>query len=915
MTSIIHPVGLTCEYRVNPIGMDVRRPRLSWRLHSTDPSATGLRQTAWRILIASTADNLSRDIGDLWDSGKTAGDDSLHIEYTGAPLMNEQWCYWKVGAWDQDDTPSNWSEPAYWSMGLMGPGWTLPHVRDESNRISILPAPPKWIGAARAQDERDSSFLPAVMVRKQFPIEPPIAGAMLYASALGVYDVHVNGKRIGNQVLAPEWTDYRQRAQYQAFDVTDAVKRGENVIAATVAPGWYAGQLGLAMIDIGGRVVGHYGRHPRFIACLRVFFEDSAVQTVITDHTWRCSTEGPVRRADLLAGETYDGRMEQSKWNLAGFDASDWTPVVTALGPNLSWQPNEPIRITEHLKPVRLTEPKPGVHVFDMGQNMVGWVRMKIRGNVGDDIRLRHAEMVIADGTIYRDNLRFRGDPTYGAQQEDHFICADKGKETFEPRFTYHGFRYVEVVGLSYTPSLNDLIGCVIHSDSLRAGAFESSCDLLNRIHAAVYWTQRGNLHSVPTDCPQRDERLGWMGDMLIFCQTAIFNMDMGAFLTKWLRDVTEAQARDGRFPEFAPHPFSPDVRFSGNPGWADAGVIIPWNMFVNYADTRILESMYEASERFIAWAVRMNPDLTWRDQSQIGWWFCDWLNSDSWVGIKGVPPTGGAVDKTLFSTAFLAHSTQTLARVASQLGKTDDAAKWAALAANIRSAFCREFLQSDGRLLGDTQAAYALALHFDLLPADVRSTCLNHLLTAIERVGGRLSTGIHGTIRLMLELVSRGHADKAYEQIMRTAMPSWGYMVEQGATTIWERWDSYVADRGFQNVGMNSFNHCALGAVGEWMIRVIGGLNPDENAPGWKHFSITPVPGGGLTWADVRYDSIRGLIESAWRIEDGRFTLRVQVPASTTATVRLPYGGDRIEIGSGRHTFEQSYTPAINRA
>jgi alpha-L-rhamnosidase len=470
--------------------------------------------------------------------------------------------------------------------------------------------------------------------------------------------------------------------------------------------------------------------------------------------------------------------------------------------------------------------------------------------------------------------------------------------EVFEPHFTYHGFRYVEVTGLPEKPALDDLVGCAFGSSAPTAGRFECSEPLLNKLMENIIWTQRANLMSVPTDCPQRDERLGWMGDILAFAQTACFNMDMAAFFTKWLRDVRDAQTADGRYPDFAPHPFDPAARFSSVPAWGDAGVFVPWRAYVNYGDRRLLEEHLASARRWIEYVHEKNPDLLWKNAR--GNDYGDWLNADT-LKLEGWPKSGAEVPKEVFATMFFAHSTELVAKMAAVLGRSEEARRYAALAEEIKAAFQRAYVAPDGRLQGNTQAGYALALYFDLLPAALRPAAARYMLEAFGTYGGHISTGFHSTIALMQELTRNGFNDEAYRLINNRTMPSWGYALEHGATTIWERWDGYVEGRGFQDPEMNSFSHYALGSVGEWMYRTIAGLNPDEDHPGYKHFVICPRPGGGLTWATGEYDSMYGRIVSRWcweendRRDNGEaaarrpFELDVIVPANTTATVFLP--------------------------
>jgi alpha-L-rhamnosidase len=534
---------------------------------------------------------------------------------------------------------------------------------------------------------------------------------------------------------------------------------------------------------------------------------------------------------------------------------------------------------------------------------MVGWVRMKVRAPEGTDIRIRHAEVRNPDGTIYRDNLRLDpSQPLLGAHQEDHYICRGGKDEVFEPCFTYHGFRYVEVTGLVSPPRPGDLVGRVLQSSSAEAGSFECSSPELNRVMAAIQWTQRGNMHSVPTDCPQRDERLGWSGDAQVFSQTAMYNRDMAAFLTKWLRDVREAQTLDGRFPDFAPHPFDPSMRASGNPGWADVGVILPWRAYVEYGDPRFIRDAFDSARRWVDHTERTFPDLVWKEDGLIAAPpYGDWLNADTFVSIPGIAKTGGKVPNGIYGTAFFANSARLVGCMAERLGMTEEAHRYLSLARRIRDAFVKAFVTGDGVIRGRTQAGYALALSFDLLPAKLRAPAARNMVAALRPYHGAPSTGIQSTLRMMTELVRAGQAETAYGLLNRREMPSWIYMVEHGGTTIWERWDGWVEGRGFQDPGMNSFNHVAIGSVGEWMWRFIGGICPDEDAPGYENVIIAPVPGGGLTSAKAVHHTIRGPVSVSWHLHAGELTLEAAVPPNMTATVIIPDASPGAVTESGR--------------
>lgn len=869
----ITPTSLRCEYLVSPLAIDAAAPRLSWRLDPAKPDARARVQSAYQVLVSDTPESLAADKGTLWDSGKLKSDRSFGIEYAGKPLAARSRVHWKVRVWDNDDKPSAWSKPATWSMGLLAPAdW----------------GGAEWIGDPSPLPDPDPlDPLPATMLRHAFvpgQDSDRIKRATVYVTALGLYELRINGTRVGEQILAPEWTDYDKRVQYQAYDATRMLQTGrENVLSAAVADGWYAGRIGLSFIVKDGPPRAIYGRKPRLRLRLDVEYAAGGKQTFITDGSWQCSTEGPIRSADILDGTVYDARRELVLWDMPDFQPlaeQHWAPakVYPPVTAAVVSQPNEPILITQTVSPIAVTEPKPGVFVFDLGQNIVGHCLLDLPNeDPGAVITMRHAEVLNPDGTIFTENLR-------SAKATDQYTVRGGGPETFGPPFTYHGFRYVEVTGVKHKPSPNQLTGLVANSAPAEVGSFDCSDPMLTKLMQNILWTQRGNMQSVPTDCPQRDERLGWMGDILAFTQSACFNMDMAAFYTKWLADVRDAQADDGRFGDFSPHPFDPNVRFSGTPAWGDAGIVVPWNAYQNYGDTRILADQFDAAKRWVDYIHAKNPDLLWKNSR--GNDYGDWLTTDTFK-IEGYPKSGADTPHDVFGTIFFYHSADLLAKMAGVLGRDQDAKFYAALAADIRAAFNKAYVSSDGTIEGNTQGSYALALQFGLIADDQRATAARHMVEGFAPYKGSLSTGFHSTGPLMQQLVENGYEADAYRLLTSRTMPGWLYPIEHGATTTWERWDGYTAGRGFQDSGMNSFSHYAFGAVGEWMYRNIVGLNPD--APGWQQFTIRPRPGGGLTWAKGSYESIRGKIACDWKIDAARITMSIQIPANTTATVFVP--------------------------
>ena len=717
---------------------------------------------------------------------------------------------------------------------------------------------------------------PASMLRKEFDVHGPIKRATVSVTGLGLYELRINGHKVGETVLAPEWTCYSKRITYQTYDVTSLLDGEKNAVAAQLGGGWWTGPL---MCKPSAPIA-------RCCLLMRLDIElsDGSTQTIVTDPSWQSSTDGPIRQAGIYFGETYDATKEMPGWDQPNFNAAGWRPVQVLPNPDgaaktvLVAQSNEPICVVKELKPVKMTEPKPGVYVFDFGQNMVGWCRMSFSAPAGAKVTVRHAEMLKDNGEIYTDNLR-------GAAQVFNYTSRG-GAATIEPHFTYYGFRYVEVTGLPNKPNQDALVGRVFHSASPDAGSFACSSELLDKIMHCVAWVQRGNMVSVPTDCPQRTERLGWMGDIQAFSQTAVFNLDMAGFFTKWVPDVRDAQADDGRYPDVAPHIADPNTSFSGVPAWGDAGTVVPWRMYENYGDVRMLEQHFDSARRWVDFIYRNNPNCLWKKNR--GNDYNDWLNGDTLI-LKDYPRGISAIPNEVFATAFFAHSTEIVANMARVLGRTDAAQKYGRLFADIKAAFNKAYVTPDGHIGGDTQAGYALALHFNLLDESLRPKAVEHMVAAIAKYKNHVSTGIQSTHRMMLELSRNGRHDEAWRLVNLRTVPSWGYMVDMNATTIWERWDGYVKGRGFQDPGMNSFNHWALGSVGEWMWRELAGIQLDPRQPGYKHFVVRPRPAGDLTWVKARYDSIRGPIVSDWRVADGRLTLHVEVPANTTATVFVP--------------------------
>lgn len=849
----IRPALLRCEYLQEPLGIQEPAPRLSWIVES---SVRGQAQTAYRVLVASSEDLLKHEKGDLWDSEKVQSDDTIAVVYAGKALSSHQRCFWKVKVWDKDGQESAWSKAAQWSMGLLkAEDWKGQWIGFDRAREEALKKMP-----ATSDPKKKPEFLPPVpYFRGGFRAEKPVARAVLYVSALGLVEVHLNGKRVSDDFFTPGWTDYSKRVYYRTYDVTRDIRRGENALGALLADGWFSGYVGY------GNARDHYGKLPRFRLQLRLEYADGTIAESGTGSDWK-ATVGPVLSADFLKGEVYDANKELSRWDEPDADLGTWEGVVVGceeVHPVLQAHPGPPVRVFDELKAKQITEPRPGVYVLDMGQNFAGVPRLKVRGKPGQKITLRFAERLNPDGTIYTTNLR-------SATSTDVYICKGKGVETWEPRFTFHGFQYVEISGLEHKPSAETVVGIAISSDTPDAGEFSCSDPMLNKLVRNIYWTQRANFIDIPTDCPQRDERLGWTGDAQVYVRTASFNTDVHAFFTKWLVDLEDAQRQDGQFPCVAPLKVADG---DGGPAWADAGVICPWTIYSVYGDRRVLERHYDAMARFIEFCrKRSTPDLLPPEKFHC---FGDWLS------IKADTP------KDVIYTAYFAYSTRLTGRAAEVLGKTEDAAKYNELFEKIRAAFNRAYVGPDGRIKGNTQACYVLALAFDLVEGEKAKQAARYLVDDIKGRDWHLSTGFIGTKDLMMVLSKIGRTDVAYRLLHQETFPSWGFSIKQGATSIWERWDGWTPEKGFQDPGMNSFAHYSFGAVYGWMVDNIGGIL--RAAPAYKEILIAPRVDPNLTSAAVSYRSIRGLIATEWKQESTGLRLKVTIPANTTAQIAIP--------------------------
>ncbi len=1008
---------LRCEYRENPEGIGETQPRLGWLLRA-DPAARGVRQSAYQIVVASTADALAQGKADRWDSGKVASDRMQQIVYAGRPLVARETCWWKVRVWDENDAAGEWCAPAHWSVGLLAPndwqaqwiGFDAPMPTDGSvldnaarERLAKLrwvyadaPAsktgpltayvrgvfsvpserkvkravvafgidqvahvlvngrtagsisrweqiaplditarvvagenvigleitqhdgyPPAALGEVALEFEDRTSQLtsvdatwrfslepatgwaeagfnatpwkavvsppqkrnpwdgppqtftywlpPAPYLRKTFSVSKPVRRAVVYATALGAYELQLNGARVGHDYLTPGWTDFHARVQYQTYDVTSGLRRGDNALGAILGDGWYASILGYT----GRRYF--YGGYPRLLAQLEIEYADGTREVVASDGTWRAGL-GAIQHADIMAGCGFDARRLQADWAKPGFDDRAWQPVVTGTRPV---EPNKPLapfvveaanadpsRVAEELHPRTLAEPRPGAWTFDLGQNMVGWVRLKVSGRAGQKIMVRHGEMLNANGTLYTSNLR-------GANAVDVYWLRGGGEETLEPYFTFHGFRYVEVTGVDAKPALDAVTGVVVHSAMEPTGEFECSNPLVNQLVRNVVWGQKGNYVEVPTDCPQRDERAGWSGDAEFFVRAGTYNFDIAGFFTRWLETlVRDTQLPSGAFGNVAPL-FGTAWTSAG---WSDSALVCTHTIFRVYGDTRIVERNFDAMNRYMAWVGEQTKAgvVTLRGRG-IG----DHLNLD------------GGAPTTVIETAYYAYLADAMAEMAKAIGRGDDARRYAELAAQERAAFQRAFVAEDGTIKGSHQVGYALAFAWDLVTPDMKPKVAEKFVAQLEARDWHLGTGFIGTPRLLPGLHRAGRDDAAYRVLLQETFPSWLFPVKNGATTIWERWDGWTPEKGFQTIAMNSFNHYAFGSVAEYLYRHVAGI--DADAAGFRSIVIQPAIADGLTWARASYRSISGRVASGWKVDGKKLHLTVEVPPNTTATVFVP--------------------------
>lgn len=889
--SDLTPVNLRTEYKIDPV-VDAENPRLSWELTS---EIRGQVQTAYQILVATSTELLEAGKADLWDSEQVSSNATNQVEYAGKPLQSRTACFWKVRSWDKNGNVGAWSSVAKWEMGLLKKAdWQA-----------------EWIGNDLTALSKGKTYHlpPSPYFRKETELKTGVKSARLYVTSLGLYEFQINGKRIGNDYFTPGWTDYNKRVYYQTYDITSNVSEGKNAFGAILADGWYAGYLGYALL-IGNPVVRNfYGDVPLLKAQIEIEYSNGEKEMIATDPSWK-TNHGPIVEADILNGETYDANLEFDNWSSPGFDDSNWKN--SSIYPDkadreLESYPGNPIQVFQEITAKTVTAKPGGKYIFDLGQNFAGIVRLKVKGSKGDVITMKFGEMLFPNGDIMIENLR-------KARATDTYILKGSPEgETWTPRFTYHGFQYVEVSGFRAEPTTDAITGIVLTSATPEVGSFETDNKMVNQLYHNIGWTQRSNYFDVPTDCPQRDERLGWTGDAQAYVQSATFNNDISAFYAKWLVDLNDAQRADNSYPLYAP---APNVRITDtySPGWSEAGIVCPYTIYKTYGDTKMIRQFWPNMVAYLKFMEEKSKgeyvykERSFEDISPKGG-YGDWLS----VG-KKTPPD-------LLASIYFAYSASLMQEMALAIDEKADAEYFGNVFAKAKQAFATHYTDGAGRFRtdaaaygngdgyvdgnlgfdGHTQTAYANAIYMKILSHENAMKAGNFIKELIDENGGKLSTGFLGVKPLLPALSATGHTDEAYKLLLSEEYPSWGFEVVNGANTIWERWNSYIKGEGFtNNAGMNSFNHYAFGSVNEWMFGNMAGIKVGQ--AGYRTFTIKPeIAKEGINYTKATYHSINGEIVSSWKKEGTQIILQISVPVNTIANVFIPATGQDKVLENGR--------------
>jgi alpha-L-rhamnosidase len=856
---------LRCEMLVDPVGIDVRKPRLSWEITGGERD---LQQSAFQILVASSQERLSKDEGDLWNSGKVMSDQSIHVEYNGAPLSSRMACFWKVKVWTtQGDSP--WSQPASWSMGLYANDWQA-----------------KWIGLDRAfsWDSADHTFsrLSARYFRKEFSAQKQIKRAVAYIVGLGLYELYINGQRVGDQVLAPVPTDYTQSVKYNSFDITAILKQGVNAVGTTLGNGRY-----FTMRQAYKPYKIHTFGYPKMLMQLEIEFNDGTRQTIITDETWKVTSDGPIRTNNEYDGEEYDAAKELTGWNTTPFDDSKWlsAELVQEPGGKVQAQVNENMKVMETIKPIAIRELRTGTFILDMGQNMVGWLKIRVNGKRGDRVTLRFGETLQSNGELFTRNLR-------DARVTDVYTLKGGGEERWEPSFVYHGFRYVEITGYPGTPAVTDFEGRVVYDAMETTGSFETSNNTINRIYKNAYWGIRGNYKGMPVDCPQRNERQPWLGDRATGSYGESFVFDHARLYAKWLDDIEQSQTAEGRIPDVAPNFW---FYYKDNMTWPGTYLMAANMLYNQFGDRRPIEKHYASMKQWLVFmqAKYMDDYIVSKDS------YGDWcVPPESEELIHSQDPSR-KTDGAVIATAYYYHMLELMQRFARLLNKPKEEKAFAELGGQIRTAFNKKFLNDQtAQYSNGTVTANILPLSFGMVPELLRAKVFNNIVDKIiNENGGHLSTGVIGTQWLMRGLTNGGRPDIAYKIAGNSDYPSWGYMVERGATTIWELWNGDTADPA-----MNSHNHVMLlGDLIVWYYENLAGIKTAAGHPAFRQIDMRPVFVNDLDHVSASYHSMHGMIKSDWRKNGRKLTWSITVPGNTKAIVHIPASSEKQVLENGK--------------
>ncbi|MFC7335647.1 family 78 glycoside hydrolase catalytic domain [Haloferula chungangensis] len=863
------------EGRINPIGFHDATPSFSWKL---DDPRQGAKQSAYQILVTHTG---SEHPETLWDSGKVVSDQSVYVPYSGPALTSRQRIAWRVRYWDQESAESDWSTWSHLELGLL-------ENSDWKGSWIHLPK-----DDFKAPEELGS---PVVHLRKSFSIEQVPEMARLYLTAKGIVDFRINGQLVTPDAFVPGWTDYTQKIETLTYDVGPLLRKGENVLAARISDGWYAGTISKRF----------YGSMPELLAQLELKSpEGKVLELIATDQSWSYSIDGPITMADIWHGEDYDARKELTGWDLPDYPSADrFKPVsTTPIDPKVRLSPKrfQSTRVIESIKPVTLRKFGEGKVIFDLGQNMVGWIHLQLPARKGQTVTIRMAEMLNDDGTLYRGNYRT-------ARSLANYIPAKDGIADYTQTFTFFGFRYVEISGFDQTaePSLDWVSGEVLHTDFARTGSFDSSHEKLNKLQSNIVWSQRGNFLDIPTDCPQRNERYGWTGDAQVFTPVSLFNYDTHAFLMSYLESIKQEMKPDGGVPNIIP---SNQYRgWVNSAGWGDAAFVIPWELYLRTGDIEVLREFYPMMKKRVGYYTNKAKDGIVDEPKSFG----DWLQPKSY-GTKpvGTDDRSGETSTRLLTTCYYAYGAKLCAQAAEALGKSDEAAKYKALVDEIKTAASNKFFDNDGRVIEGTatQSAYVLPLAFGLIDGELADKATGHLSEKIEEFGNLLNTGFIGTSVLIPTLEKHGLREQALNILFTSDYPSWFYSIVQGATSIWERWNSYTKKDGFGDDSMNSFNHYAYGAVGGFFYEKLAGLAPSANAPGYSEILVAPILDDRvpLDHAEASLITRYGVASNKWEKSNSAWQMETIIPPNTTGRLTLPFKPEEIHVLKGSADFKAS--------